>query len=1222
MGSLQQERMSRGGLVIEGVEDDLDHRLLEAERNRAILKERTEADSEGASEEKRLAEQELAHMLAESEGVAPSERSLRAADGARSSALNALGQNERAVLAPLESPQETDSAETFPSVPPLTESARRDKDPAWDTFFQGVEETLASRGVREGERDTSASAFSPDAASSTSEVALAAPDTEERAGAGGSAVESPVPIELDTSEMNEEEKQAAVEIAREIEKLPPTEREETALGFENWNLVVKKFKGYIIDSAVSAVPGARKIEFIDAWARNFNKEYLAAKRDMERIREEKESGTYATKSWWGQAKNIGYLYGTAAKFARPALSAAGFVGWPYKVWMLGALAAARAAEVGAQVSRQRVATSVRSMGEREAGEAATQLRAMESASAALPGGADDEEARRDYEYAVYEELPAEYRAAYDEAWNLYAEAREESTGDEKAEKEALDMVYMTRLPQELAGRIALGGEEQQRDWLAQRLQQRVAERIGGIVQEIEAAETPAEKETIVKKHRATLEKYDSLIDSTGRVHVAAVRLDRLARAGKFVVAGLAIETGVRGGWALAGAVKHWWERVEFVPSAEASHLKMRGQKIPFELRGKEAPPLPETATEPPMPTAPPMSPVPLAAPPPPAVETSLPDAPQAPRGIDITQESPSQTALEPKPAPETAAETEKPEAVSASEKRVGISEEKIIMTGAAHAAAASPLQATGVEKNMVGTNSRLRADTIVLRPEMREDVWQPMEKPKVPAAVAPIQTEVSTEEEARVAVEKLRVADVATTEEAEKTVAAMREAHEKAALSEREGLPVRKGDSPLKLAKQLYAARAEALGYKGDLKDTAALERWAARVSTRHIVGQWLVEHAGDSKEPMAQKFFEDAEHQKLLARWKESADRRALETLVRHLRVGDFNDILKEKVPNLALAGGRIELDEHGNIFSLDPHGNRLLGHTAEPRASSMPIGEREPVLARRDVEILHEPRDLGPVLREADARASYTSFWERSGFERAPITQSVAEQAGITPQELDRREELLLDFWGKHPHVVPHDSPREARHLFETLSRDPAKLENQLSFLDHFAYRRETLPEAKQVLRVAEVLSERVASTDIYRSILANYETVRHVADTARQADILELYLSHGISKQPLERLTLGWNRTLFRGLSSSLDDNLDLRVRFSVRSNAVPVDMILYRNGRIAVDGHGVDGNWPARHFKANAMPLTEDSLREALAFVNRADGRGAVHIAPERHEEAGD
>ncbi|MDP3735514.1 MAG: hypothetical protein Q8R39_03755 [bacterium] len=1205
MDSPSQERISRGSLTVLG-EDDLDVQLREAERSKAILKERMGAESEGGSKEKRLAEQELQRMLGEGDGGTGRESEVEAARGERNPAPSTEGaeRSDRKVSAPPEPLPEMGLAKKFPSVPPVTESSRRDEDPAWDAFFGDVEDVSHTGGAEIGEREEPAAPSPRDAAAIAPGGASAAPRVSERAGAAGAAAESAVPIKLDQSEMGEEEKKAAAQIFAEIEKLPPTEREEVALGFENWNLAVKKFKGRIIDRAVSAVPGARKVEFIDAWARNFNKEYLAAKRDIERIREEKESGTYATKGWWGQAKNIGYLYGTAAKFARPALSAAGFMGWPYKVWMLGALAAARAAEVGAQVSRQRVATTLRGMDEREADEAASELRAMESASAAISREGEDAEARRDYELEAHEGLPAEYQAAYDEAWNLYAEAREKPAGGEQATREALDAVYASSLPQGLAERIALGSEDQQRDWLAQRMQRKVGERIGGIVQEIDAAKTPEEKEALVKKHRATLEKYDALIDSTGRVHVTAVRLDRLATAGKLAVAGLAIETGVSGGWALAGAVKYWWERVELVANTEAAHFESRGQKAPFEFRDKEAPSVPDAPTQPPTASSAP-PPVPTA-----PLSPSLPEAPAAEVSAAEAEELPKAPAVAvgAAVAPRMDAEVESGErerGTPTEGEQFSVAVEEPHAAEAASRVEAVPEQAIAAEE-VTGVHAGVETGHRGIAAAARE----------------------AAESERAVDSTGVLAEDVATTEEAEKAVAAMRETHAESVLPGRERLPVRKGDSPLRLAKKLYAARAQELGYTGDMKNAAALERWATRASTRQYVGQWLVEHAGDSKEPMAQKFFEDVEHEQLLARWKEHADRGALETLVRHLRVGDFNDILKEKAPNLSLAGGHIELDERGNILSIDSKGDRLLGHSAERRASLSPIGEREPVSPRRDTVAEREQPSVVSVSgehrgapREADTPLSYTSFWERSGFEKPAIVQSVAERAGITPQALDRREELLLDFWGKHPHAIAHDSPREARQLFETLSRDPAKLESQLSFLDHFAYRRETLSEAEQVLRVADLLSERVAATDIYRSILANYEAVRHVADATRQADILELFLSHGASKQPLERLTLGWNRTLFRGVSASLDESLDLRVRFSVRSNAVPVDMILYRNGRVAVDGHGFDGNWPARRFKANALPLTEDSLREALAFISRSDGEGAVFMKSERNEGMG-
>jgi len=131
---------------------------------------------------------------------------------------------------------------------------------------------------------------------------------------------------------------------------------------------------------------------------------------------------------------------------------------------------------------------------------------------------------------------------------------------------------------------------------------------------------------------------------------------------------------------------------------------------------------------------------------------------------------------------------------------------------------------------------------------------------------------------------------------------------------------VEKGESPLSEAKKIYMEHAQELGYKGDLTDKVALEKWAERASTRHIVGQYIVEHQEEFKD-LIEKIGppptpDDPEYFTKLDEWLHKVPK------------STFEDILHNKVSNLVYEGDKIVVTKSGDILALSPEGKLRLGH------------------------------------------------------------------------------------------------------------------------------------------------------------------------------------------------------------------------------------------------------------------------------------------------------
>jgi len=126
---------------------------------------------------------------------------------------------------------------------------------------------------------------------------------------------------------------------------------------------------------------------------------------------------------------------------------------------------------------------------------------------------------------------------------------------------------------------------------------------------------------------------------------------------------------------------------------------------------------------------------------------------------------------------------------------------------------------------------------------------------------------------------------------------------------------VEKGESPLSEAKKIYMEHAPELGYKEDITDKISLEKWAETASTRHIVGQYIVEHQGEFKSLI----------EKIGAPPKDPVE---LDEWLHKVPKSTFEDVLHNKVPNLVYEGDKIVVTKSGDILALSPEGKLRLGH------------------------------------------------------------------------------------------------------------------------------------------------------------------------------------------------------------------------------------------------------------------------------------------------------
>jgi hypothetical protein len=131
---------------------------------------------------------------------------------------------------------------------------------------------------------------------------------------------------------------------------------------------------------------------------------------------------------------------------------------------------------------------------------------------------------------------------------------------------------------------------------------------------------------------------------------------------------------------------------------------------------------------------------------------------------------------------------------------------------------------------------------------------------------------------------------------------------------------VAKGWSLLSEVKKIYMEHARELGYKGDLTDKVDLGKWSEIASTRHIVGQYIIEHPEEFKNLIEKIGFppkpDDPEYFTKLDEWLHKVPK------------STFDDILHNKVPNLVYEGDKIVVTQSGDIVAFSPEGKPRLGH------------------------------------------------------------------------------------------------------------------------------------------------------------------------------------------------------------------------------------------------------------------------------------------------------
>ena len=206
---------------------------------------------------------------------------------------------------------------------------------------------------------------------------------------------------------------------------------------------------------------------------------------------------------------------------------------------------------------------------------------------------------------------------------------------------------------------------------------------------------------------------------------------------------------------------------------------------------------------------------------------------------------------------------------------------------------------------------------------------------------------------------------------------------------------IEKGESPLSEAKKIYMEHAKELGYKGDLSDKVALERWAEIASTRHIVGQYIIEHQEEFKS-LIEKIGpppnpSDPEYFAKLDEWLSKVPK------------STFEDILHHKVPNLVYEGDKIVVTKSGDILAYSPEGKLRLGHISIAEVKKMPPLEVEG----------KKPEALESLAAEKEEKVKLAPLKEK--IESKPEAPEVKEMEPLTSEKV---REIL---WEKFKIVTP---------------------------------------------------------------------------------------------------------------------------------------------------------------------------------------------------------
>ncbi len=261
---------------------------------------------------------------------------------------------------------------------------------------------------------------------------------------------------------------------------------------------------------------------------------------------------------------------------------------------------------------------------------------------------------------------------------------------------------------------------------------------------------------------------------------------------------------------------------------------------------------------------------------------------------------------------------------------------------------------------------------------------------------------------------------------------------------------VEKGESPLSEAKKIYMAHAKELGYEGDLTDKVALEKWAETASTRHIVGQYIVEHQEEYKS-LIEKIGpppspDDPEYFTKLDQWLHKVPK------------STFNEILHHKVPNLVYEGDKIVVTPKGDILAYSPEGELRLGHIpVEEKARVVEEVSKKPeieeTVIEKKEEVGIEPREEKPPIKEIPTTEKVREIlWEKFRIVR-PAYEAVEHERVLNLLTEEKYEYSPGVFSGTED-VIARDIDalrKEISRIYESLSLTE-KAKAQLMTVDEF--------------------------------------------------------------------------------------------------------------------------------------------------------------------------
>lgn len=120
----------------------------------------------------------------------------------------------------------------------------------------------------------------------------------------------------------------------------------------------------------------------------------------------------------------------------------------------------------------------------------------------------------------------------------------------------------------------------------------------------------------------------------------------------------------------------------------------------------------------------------------------------------------------------------------------------------------------------------------------------------------------------------------------------------------------------------------------------------------------------------------------------------------------------------------------------------------------------------------------------------------------------------------------------------------------------------------------------------------------------IIADYRgAVKGLENEADKINLIKV-IHYPKDSEALSKLIGGVNNNIFEGSPrAAMNEKGDLIVSFNVKDNAVDANLIITKNGKIAVDGY-MKNNWPSGTNVDNpTRDFNKQSLGEAMAFLNK-------------------